>query len=76
MAAGAPCSDARSTGTTNVILWGLEIYLLITGVVIFGIGVVGTAMGSAANGVAVAIGLVLLACWATTMRMRRRREQR
>ena len=62
------------TRITNVILRGLEIYLLIGGVGTFGIGVAGVAMGSAASAVSVAIGVVLLACWAITMRVRRRRE--
>jgi len=75
-AARSPRTATRTTHITNVILRGLEIYLLIGGVGTFGIGVAGVAMGSAASAVSVAIGVALLACWAITMRVQRRRERR
>ncbi len=75
-AAQAPRTAARTARIPNVILRVLEVYLLITGVGTFGIGVAGVATGSAASGISVAIGVVLLACWAITIRVRRHRERR
>ena len=72
----SPCTATRTSRITNVILRGLEIYLLIGGAGMLAIGVAGVAAGSAASGVPVAIGVALLACGVITMRVRRHRERR
>ena len=74
-AARSPRTATRTSRITNVILRGLEIYLLIGGVGVLAIGVAGVAAGSAASGISVAIGAALLACGVITRRVRRHRER-